>query len=156
MTFCQSRMQKNTWHSQLTAFYQAGTECGLYAAIRHHIVHSPIQMLLSKPKLAWKGNHAATFSVADKTHHWSAGQDEVSLASPQLSLQRFSADKAASAAHLYHSRATVKLSAKHEDRETLGSDKGNPIFQKIKPNNPMSGSFDLLFSLKTFLNSITQ
>lgn len=76
--------------------------------------------------------------------------------SPQLSLQPFSADKAASAAHLYHSRATVKLSAKHEDQETLGSDKDNPIFQKIKPNNPMSDSFDLLFSMKTFLNSITQ
>lgn len=101
MTFCQSRMQKNTWHSQLTAFYQAGTACGSYIAIRHHIVHSPLKMLLSKPKLALKGNHVATFSVADKTHHWSAGQDEVSLASPQLSLQRFSADKAASAAHLY-------------------------------------------------------
>lgn len=114
-----------------------------------------IQVLLSKSKLVLKGNHATTFSVADKTHHWSAGQDEVSLA-PQSSVYiPVLLKRQLPVSHLHHSRATVQLSARPEDQETLGSDKGNPIFQKIKPNKPMSGSLDLLFSLKTFLNSIT-
>lgn len=34
-----------------------------------HIIVALIQILLSKSKLALKGNHATTFSVADKTHH---------------------------------------------------------------------------------------